>query len=433
MVAKSTGAACNLDCEYCFFLSKELLYDAPRQQMDDDTLRDYIVEFLAASNDGEVMMLWQGGEPTLRGLPFFRRVVELADEYRRPRQKVTHAIQTNATLIDEEWAAFLAEQDFLVGVSIDGPAHLHDAYRKNRGGRGTYDMVARGYRLLQRAGVLTNILCTVNAANQHSGVEIYRHFRDDLGAQYLQFIPIVERVNDKDLPVAEAGWRTASGERLLYRQEGAAVTSRSVDPMAYGQFLTEIFEEWVQHDVGAVFIQDLDAALSAMFGIHPVCVHAPQCGNNVAMEFNGDVYACDHWVEPDWRLGSIREKSFAELVSTDTMREFSKKKNLQLTQQCRRCPHLRMCQGGCPKDRFMTSIDGEEGQNYLCPGYFHFYSSIRPDLVVMARLVRANRAPAEILDPQVRNRLRPSARCPFHRGICHDHISVGHSIADFIA
>ncbi|MSS44534.1 anaerobic sulfatase maturase [Cutibacterium sp. WCA-380-WT-3A] len=410
VVAKPTGAACNLDCEYCFFLSKELLYDAPRQRMDDDTLRRYIAEFLAASNDGEVMMLWQGGEPTLRGLPFFRRVVELAEEYRRPRQKVTHAIQTNATLIDDDWSTFLAEHDFLVGVSIDGPRDMHDAYRKNRGGRGTYDMVLRGYHLLQKAGVRTNILCTVNAANQDHGVEVYRHFRDNLGARYLQFIPIVERVNDEDLAVAEAGWRTASGQRLLYRQEGAAVTSRSVDPMAYGRFLAEIFEEWVRHDVGTVFVQDFDAALSAMFGIHPVCVHAPQCGNNVAMEFNGDVYACDHWVEPDWRLGSIREKTFPELVSTDVMREFSKKKNLQLTQQCRRCPHLRMCQGGCPKDRFTTSVDGEAGQNYLCPGYDHFYSSIRPDMVAMARLVRANRAPAEILDPQVRRSLRPSAR-----------------------
>lgn len=407
VVAKPSGAACNLDCSYCFFLSKELLYSATTQRMDPETLRRYVAEYLAASPDGEVTMIWQGGEPTLVGVDFFAEVMELAEAYRRPTQRVVHALQTNATLVDDRWASFLADHDVLVGVSIDGPAAMHDAHRVNRAGRGTHAQVVRGWRILQDAGVRCNVLCTVNAANQDHPLEVYRYFRDELGAEHVQFIPIVERVPAADLPAAERGWRTDEGERLLYLQHGDAVTSRSVDPGAYGRFLSAVFEEWVTRDVGTVFVQDFDAALSAVFGRHPVCVHAPECGTNLAMEFNGDVYACDHWVEPDWLLGSVHDQPFAELAATQTMRQFSRKKHVELTDQCRRCPVLRMCQGGCPKDRFVDSVDGQPGQNYLCPGYYDFFSTIRPDVIAMARLLRADRAPAEIMDPRVRERLRP--------------------------
>ncbi|AOZ72119.1 anaerobic sulfatase maturase [Boudabousia tangfeifanii] len=410
VVSKPTGAACNLDCSYCFFLSKELLYDAKNQSMSEENLELYIREWAAAQPDGEVTLLWQGGEPTLRGLDFFRRAVELCDQYARPAQKIVHAIQTNGTLITDEWAQFLKEHDFLVGISIDGPAELHDAYRVNKAGRGTHALVKRGWDRLQAAGVRCNILCTVHHANEDHGLEVYRYFRDELGANYLQFIPIVERVMKADLPAAEAGWRTDQGEKLLYQQNGDAVTSRSVDPQKYGQFLTEIFEEWRQHDVGEVYVQDFDSALSAIFNTYPVCVHAPECGNNFAMEFNADVYACDHWVEPDYLLGNLADNSFADLAATPTMREFSKKKTIQLTHQCQRCPVLRFCHGGCPKDRFVPSIDGEDGQNYLCPGYYSFYQHIRPDLIAMARLLRSNQAPALIMDEGVRARFRPTPR-----------------------
>ncbi|MCK7674731.1 anaerobic sulfatase maturase [Corynebacterium pygosceleis] len=410
VVAKPTGAACNLDCSYCFFLSKELLYDAKRQQMPADGLETYVSEYLAAQPDGEVTMLWQGGEPTMRGLDFFREAVRLCAGYARPGQIVTHALQTNATLIDEEWAGFLAEQDFLVGVSVDGPEELHDAYRVNKAGRGTHRQVIRGYGFLRDAGVRTNILCTVHHANQDHPERVYTYFRDELGATFMQFIPIVERVERVDLPIAEAGWRTDRGERLLYQQNGDAVTSRTVDPAAYGRFLSKIFDIWRSRDVGQVFVQDFDAALSALFGIHSVCVHAPECGNNFAMEFNGDVYACDHWVEPDWLLGNVSENSFAELARTPRMRSFALKKSAQLTAQCRRCPVLRFCNGGCPKDRFVESSDGEPGQNFLCAGYYHFYSHIRGDLVAMARLVRSGRSADAIMDDQVRNSLRPTVR-----------------------
>lgn len=406
VIAKPTGAGCNLDCQYCFFLSKELLYDVPRQLMSEETLRVYVQRFLEASPDGEVTMLWQGGEPTLRGLDFFRRAVELCEELRRPAQRVGHALQTNGTLIDERWARFLRQEDFLVGVSVDGPRRLHDAYRVNRAGRGTHALVVRGWEHLQRAGVRCNVLCTVHAANQDHGVEVYRYLRDGLGARFVQFIPIVERVPRRDLEAAEAGWRGQDGARLLYRQAGQSTTSRSVLPERYGDFLSAVFDEWVAHDVGTVFVQDFDTALSALFGIHSSCVHAPQCGNNLALEFNGDVYTCDHWVEPDWLLGSVVRSPFDELVDSPRMRRFARKKQAELTGQCRRCPFLRLCWGGCPKDRFTTSVDGEQGHSYLCAGYSRFYAHVLADLGAMARLLRANRAPAQVMDPAVRQALR---------------------------
>ncbi|CRH88219.1 Anaerobic sulfatase-maturating enzyme [Chlamydia trachomatis] len=407
VVAKPTGAACNLDCSYCFFLSKELLYDQHRQQMSEETLDTYVRTFLDANPDGEVTMLWQGGEPTLRGLPFFERAVQLAEKYRRPRQQVRHALQTNATLIDEKWANFLAENDVLVGVSIDGPAHIHDSYRVNRAGRGSHKQVIRGWNWLRDAGVRCNILCTVHHVNERSPLEVYRYFRDDLGADFIQFIPIVERVNRDDLKEAETGWRDT---QLLYRQQGSCVTSRSVDPQAYGDFLLKIFQEWIQRDVGSVFVQDFDSALGAFFTGSTVCVHAPECGNNVALEFNGDVYACDHWVEPDWLVANIHSTKLSSVPKTNMMREFAKKKNTYLPQRCRECSVRRLCNGGCPKDRFVgdPGQSGHEQHNYLCEGYYHFYSSIKPDLVAMARLIRAGRFASDIMDPNVRASLRPA-------------------------
>ena len=411
VVAKPTGAACNLDCQYCFFLSKELLYATKRQQMNEETLATYVAEYLAASPDGEVTTLWQGGEPTLRGLPFFRTLVKLCERYRRPGQHVVHAMQTNGTLIDEEWAEFLKANDVLVGVSIDGPEPYHDAYRLNRAGRGTHAMVIRGWNILRQAGVRCNVLCTVHHANEEHGLEVYRYFRDELGADFMQFIPIVERVDPSQLERAEHdGWRATGGQGvgMLYRQAGDAVTSRSTRPAQYGRFLSEIFDEWISRDVGRVFVQDFDAALGALFGQYAVCVHAPECGNNFALEFNGDVYACDHWVEPDWLVGNVLKEDFHSLAHSEIMRRFARKKRIELTDQCRRCPYLRMCNGGCPKDRFVKSVDGQEGQNYLCPGYTEFYGHIHPDIVGMARLLRANRAPAEIMDSQVRRQVRAS-------------------------
>ena len=404
VVTKPTGASCNLDCSYCFFLSKELLYDRKNQLMSEDLLELFVREFLAASPDGPVTLLWQGGEPTLRGIDFFKRAIDLAEKYRRPTQDVSHAIQTNGTLINDDWASFFAQNGFLVGISIDGPAALHDVYRTNHAGRATHAQVIRGWSYLNDAGVDTNILCTVHAANQEHPLEIYHYFKDELDARFIQFIPIVERVCEEQLHAVEKGWNAQTG--ILYQQNGTTVTARSVNPQKYGAFLSTIFDEWIRNDIGEVFIQDFDSALSSLFSQATVCVHAPECGNNLALEFNGDVYTCDHWVEPEWRLGNISESDFPSLLTTDTMRTFSRKKRAELPDSCRSCAVLPLCNGGCPKDRFVQAEIGTPN-NYLCAGYHHFYTHIAPDLIGMRRLLQLGESPTLIRNPQVRAQVRP--------------------------
>ncbi len=397
VLAKPTGAACNLDCAYCFFLSKELLYDHDGQRMDEAGLEAYLANLLDSSPDGPVEIAWQGGEPTLRGLAFYRRAVALADHLRRPGQQISHSLQTNGTLLDDDWGAFLAEHHFLVGLSMDGPAELHDAYRVNKAGRPTHAQVLRGWQVLARHGVETNILCTVHHANQDQPLEVYRYFRDELGARYLQFIPIVERVPAEQLPLAEQGWRVEGNRRLLYRQTGDAVTSRSVDPAAWGRFLIAVFDEWVARDVGEVFVQHFDATLGNLFGRPSLCVHAPTCGRQLAVEHNGDVFSCDHYVEPDYKLGNVTETSLAELVASPRQQAFGRDKLTGLPGQCVRCPVRWACHGGCPKDRFDTTTDGEPGLNHLCPGYFAFFSHVRPAMEQMGRLLQSGRPAADIM------------------------------------
>ena len=419
VVTKPTGAACNLDCQYCFFLSKELLYEARSQSMSEGTLERYVEAFLESSPDGEVTMLWQGGEPTLRGIGFFERAMALCERFRRPTQRVRHALQTNGTLVTQEWAGFFAEHGVLVGVSIDGPAAYHDAYRVNRGGHGTHSMVLRGWDALARAGVEANVLCTVNAANEDHGAEVYRYFRDSLGVRYMQFIPIVERVRADDLDQAERGWRSGTSA-LLYRQDGDCVTSRSASARGYGRFLCEVFDEWVARDVGEVFVQDVDSTLSALFGSASVCVHAPSCGANMAMEFNGDVYACDHWVEPEWLVGSIHSSSFAQLASSPRMGDFASLK-ADLDHECLSCPHLRLCWGGCPKDRFVAGDGG--AHNYLCAGYRAFFDHATPTLRAIGMLIAAGRPASDIMDPAIAARLGvclpPASRARWAPGARH--------------
>lgn len=399
VMMKPTGAACNLDCSYCFFLSKEVLWGHESQRMSGETLDRFVWSYLDAQPDGPVMIGWQGGEPTMRGLAFFREAVRLSQEYRRPGQQVQHAIQTNGTLLDDDWGEFLAANDFLVGLSMDGPAELHDAYRVNKAGRGTYHQVRRGWEVLQRHGVETNILCTVNAANADHPIEVYRHFRDDLGARFIQFIPIVERVESGHEDEAERGFRDSRGEHVLYRQAGEQVTSRTVAPEAWGRFLSAVFDEWVVRDVGTVFVQHFDVTLSALFGQYSLCVHATECGTAIAMEHNGDVYSCDHFVEPDYRLGNIAADSFTELLALPQQRQFGRDKRTTLPRQCRECPVRWVCNGGCPKDRFATTADGEPGLNYLCAGYYRFFTHAWPAMETMAGLIRVGRSPADIMDP----------------------------------
>jgi uncharacterized protein len=399
LLAKPSGSTCNIDCKYCFFLSKEALYPNDRHRMSDATLEAYIRQLLESHRLPEVIVAWQGGEPTLMGVEFFRKAVALVDKHRRPGQVIQHTFQTNGIALDDEWCAFFKEHDFLVGLSVDGPRELHDAYRVTRGGDGTYELVMRGWRQLRRHGVNFNVLCTVNAANQAHGRRVYRFFRDELKAEWIQFIPIIERATPETLEVANLGWsERPKDKRLLYTQTGSLVTNRSVGGAQYGQFLVDVFEEWVRRDVGRVYVQLFDVTLEAYFGRHKLCIHAPTCGNGPALEHNGDLYACDHYVEPRYKLGNIHEKHMLALVASPAQRRFGLDKRDTLTQQCQQCEVRAVCNGGCPKDRFVASRDGEPGHNYLCEGLYRFFTHTQPAMRHMAGLFSDGRAPAEIMD-----------------------------------
>src|SRR5262245_35207894 len=399
LLAKPSGSTCNIDCKYCFFLSKEALYPDDRHRMSDSTLDVYIRQLLEAHRTPEVTVAWQGGEPTLMGVEFFRRAAALIERYRHPGQRIRQTFQTNGIALDDEWCAFLKQHDFLVGLSVDGPREIHDAHRVTRSGKGTFDRVMRGWEALQRHNVDFNILCTVTAASQDHGRSIYRFFRDQLRATWIQFIPIVERATAETIQIANRGWSERPSEkRLLYTQTGSLVTDRSVGGEAYGKFLVDVFEEWVRRDVGKVYVQLFDVTLEAWFGRYKLCIHAPTCGNGPALEHNGDVYACDHYVEPGFKLGNIHETHLLELVASPPQREFGASKRETLTHQCRECEVRALCNGGCPKDRFATSREGEPGHNYLCPGLYRFFTHTRPAMQRMAELLAEGCAPAELME-----------------------------------
>lgn len=398
VLAKPTGASCNLDCKYCFFLSKDRLYGGGSLRMEDDVLDAYVRQLLAAQPNSEVNLAWQGGEPTLMGLDFFRRAIELVAKYSKPGQKILHTIQTNGVLLDDEWAAFFKAHSFLVGLSIDGPRDMHDTYRVAKGGRGTFDQVKRAWDCLARHKVDVNILCTVHAANGDHGLEVYRFFRDQLQARYLQFIPIVERATGETIDQANLGWsERPGGQRPLYVQQGNLVTERSVRPEQYGGFLTEIFDEWIKRDVGQVFVQSFDAALANWIGHPSACIFSPTCGDALAIEHNGDVYACDHYVEPDYLLGNIGETPLASLVASPKQRRFGRDKFDTLPKYCRECEVLFACYGECPRNRFIEAPDGEGGLNYLCAGYKAFFNHIDRPMRGMAALLKNGRFADEIM------------------------------------
>ena len=398
LLAKPSGSTCNIDCQYCFFLSKEALYPNEKHRMSDATLETYIRQLLEFHRTPQVTVAWQGGEPTLMKLDFFRRAVDLVEKYRRPGQDVQHTFQTNGLLIDDDWCTFFKQHNFLVGLSVDGPRELHDAYRVDRRGRGTFELVMRGWSHLRRHGVEYNILCTVNAANEKHGRAVYRFFRDELDAKWVQFIPIVERATAETLEIANQGWSERPGQqRLLYTQTGNLVTERSVGSKQYGRFLVDIFEEWVRRDVGRVYVQLFDVTLEAYFGRHLLCIHAPTCGYGPALEHNGDLYCCDHFVEPNFKLGNIHETHMQKLVASPEQRKFGDDKRDTLTAQCRQCEVRPLCNGGCPKDRFALSRDGEPGQNYLCSGLELFFTHTRVAMRTMGELLRRNRPPSDVM------------------------------------
>lgn len=375
VMAKPTGAACNLNCDYCFFLKKERLYPGSTFRMSDEVHEAYIRQLLEAHEVPQVTVAWQGGEPTLMGLEFFRRSLELQKKYQKPGTRIENTFQTNGILLDDEWCRFFHENSFLVGLSLDGPRKLHDTFRKDKGGRGTFEKVMKALRLLQKHKVEFNILCTVNAINADHPLDVYRFFRDEAHAQYIQFIPIVERVN-------ESGY-----------QEGDAVTDRSVRPEQLGRFLIRVFDEWVKRDVGRTFVLNIDGALAGWLGMAGTfCIFGPTCGQGMALEHNGDLYCCDHFVEPAHLLGNIMETPMVELVASERQRRFGQDKWDTLPRSCRECDVLFVCNGECPKNRFMTTPNGEPGLNYLCEGYKAFFKHADPAMKIMAALLRQGRS-----------------------------------------
>lgn len=409
VLAKPTGAICNLDCKYCFFLSKEMLYPGDRFRMADDLLETYIRQLLESQPGPQVSVAWQGGEPTLMGLPFFRRAMAIVAKYRRPGITIDHTIQTNGTELTAEWCDFFRENSFLVGLSLDGPREMHDLYRVDKGGRGTFDKVLAAARLMQKHGVEFNILTTVNAGNVNHPVEVYRFLRDEVGTKFIQFIPIIERVTPELLTIANSGWGArGSDPRPLYLQEGNQVTDRSVQPEAWGRFLSGVFDEWIKQDVGTVFVQMFDAALASWVGAPAgLCIFAETCGNAVALEHNGDLYSCDHFVEPKHLLGNIRKVHMLALVDSAQQQAFGAAKRDSLPAYCRSCEVRFACNGECPKNRFLMTPDGQPGLNYLCAGYKAFFTHIDRPMRMMADLLRSGRYADEVMallaaDPQSR-------------------------------
>jgi uncharacterized protein len=383
-MAKPTGSACNLECDYCFFLQKERLYPGSSFRMTDEVLETYIRQYVEAQQVPEVTITWQGGEPTMMGLEFFRRSVEYAEKHAPPGTLVSQSIQTNGTLLDKEWCGFLRENGFLVGLSLDGPRELHDRYRRDKRGGGTFDRAVRAARLMRDERVEFNILCTVNAANAGYPLEVYRFFRDELDAKWIQFIPIVERIN-------------SDGSTML--QEGDTVTDRSVDPEQWGAFLSDIFDEWLVRDVGEVHVNMFEASFASWVGAPALaCIFDETCGNALVLEHNGDLYSCDHFVEPGYLLGNITETPLVELLGSEKQRRFGSDKRDKLPAFCRECRWLFACRGECPKNRFMCAPDGEPGLNYLCSGYKAFFENVDAPMHKMAKLLKSGRYPADILD-----------------------------------
>lgn len=380
VMAKPTGSACNLACDYCFFLKKEALYPGSPFRMSDEVHEAYIRQLLEAHQVPQVTIAWQGGEPTLMGLDFFRRSVELQNKYRKPGTRIENTFQTNGILLDDDWCRFFHDNGFLVGLSLDGPQELHDVHRKDRGGRGTFDRVLAAARRLQAHGVEFNILCTVNSDNSRRPLDVYRFFRDELGARYIQFIPIVERDND-------TGY-----------QEGHTVTDRSVGPYEFGRFLIAIFDEWVSKDVGETFVLNFDGALAGWLDMAgTVCIFGPTCGLGLALEHNGDLYSCDHFVEPKFLLGNILETPLIDLVASEKQLKFGRDKKDTLPRYCRECEFLRVCHGECPKNRFVEAPGGEPGLNYLCAGYKAFFKHADRAMRIMADLLRQDRPASEVM------------------------------------
>jgi uncharacterized protein len=398
-MAKPIGPVCNLRCEYCFYLEKEALYpDGEQYRMSDEVLEAYIRQVVQAHADiPELLFAWQGGEPTLLGIDFFRRALELQKSYAGGKP-VRNTLQTNGTLLDDDWCRFLKKNDFLVGLSLDGPEELHDRYRRDAGGGPTFAKVMRALELMKKHGTEFNILACVNRETSKRPLDVYTFFRE-VGVEFIQFIPIVELASNEKS--AELGLQLGVPQEHGGEGSDPDVTDWTVEPEDYGDFLNAIFDEWVRNDVGSVFVMNFEWALVSYIGIdNPACFFSPVCGNAVIIEHNGDIYSCDHFMYPRYRLGNILTDDLAGMMNSPLQREFGADKG-NLPRYCQECKVLMACYGECPKHRFVTTPDGEPGLNYLCAGYRKYFSHIAPYLKVIAELLADGKPATDVMDKTI--------------------------------
>ena len=388
IMAKPAGALCNLACDYCYYLEKSKLYPHhPASVMSDELLETFVEEYILSQTVPQVLFTWHGGETLMRPLSFYQKAMDLQRKYADGRV-IDNCIQTNGTLLTDEWCRFFHDNHWLVGVSIDGPQKYHDAYRKNRRGAPSFAQVMKGIELLNKYNVEWNAMAVVNRLNADAPLEFY-HFFKQIECHYIQFAPIVERIV-----------RHADGRHLAAVDESSeeGLAEFSVLPRQWGDFLCTLFDEWVREDVGRYFVQLFDATLANWVGEQPgVCILAPTCGQAGVMEFNGDVYSCDHFVFPQYKLGNIYSKSLVEMMYSERQMRFGQAKRTALPTQCVECPYLFACNGECPKNRFCMTKDGESGLNYLCKGYYQFFSHVAPYMDFMKNELLAQRPPANIM------------------------------------
>ena len=388
VMLKPAGAHCNLACKYCYYLEKNKLYPtAQRHLMSDEMLEQFTREYIEAQTMSQVLFTWHGGEPLLRSIDFYRKALSLQQKYAGGR-RIDNVIQTNGTLLTDEWCEFFAQNHWLVGISIDGPQPDHDHYRLTAAGKPSWKKVMQGIKLLKKHGVEWNAMAVVNAYNVNHPLEFYRFFKEN-GCQFLQFTPIVERLTRH-----EDGRTLAS----LADKNEIPLSEASVTPEQWGYFLCAIFDEWVRKDVGKIFVEIFDCTLANWMGVSPgICAYSKECGHAGVMEHNGDVYSCDHFVFPEYKLGNIRDHSLIDMLYGEQQQEFSRLKHSSLPRQCKECDMEFACHGECPKNRFMKDKYGDSGLNYLCPGYYHYYQHVAPYMDYMKQELMAQRPPSNIM------------------------------------
>ena len=388
VMLKPAGAHCNLACKYCYYLEKNKLYPtAQRHLMSDEMLEQFTREYIEAQTMNQVLFTWHGGEPLLRSIDFYRKALSLQQKYAGGR-RIDNVIQTNGTLLTDEWCEFFAQNHWLVGISIDGPQPYHDHYRLTAAGKPSWQKVMQGIKLLKKHGVEWNAMAVVNAYNVNHPLEFYRFFKEN-GCQFLQFTPIVERQTRH-----EDGRTLAS----LADKNEIPLSEASVTPEQWGYFLSAIFDEWVRKDVGKIFVEIFDCTLANWMGVSPgICAYSKECGHAGVMEHNGDVYSCDHFVFPEYKLGNIRDHSLIDMLYGEQQQEFSRLKHSSLPRQCKECDMEFACHGECPKNRFMKDKYGDSGLNYLCPGYYHYYQHVAPYMDYMKQELMAQRPPSNIM------------------------------------